>query len=191
MQNFITLIGHALGFISVGLFFYSYQCKQKRKLVIIQTVATALNCVQYLLIGAFSGFALNIVCIIRNFIFYFRDKNQRTDIISPILVSLCIAAASFPSWEGIHSLLITMGLVINTMCMGMLDAKSFRKTILLTSTLILIYNVFASSYSGILSESISLISVVIGIIRYRTKQKPVKTKTSTAHDESMPKAPSA
>ena len=178
MQNFVTLIGHALGFVSVGLFFYSYQRTQKRKIMIIQTVATALSCIQYLLIGAFSGFALNIVCIIRNFTFYYRDKNQRTDLISPVLFALCMAVVSIFSWEGIHSLLITLGLVINTVCMGIFDAKNFRKTILISSSLILIYNIFASSYSGILSESISLVSVVIGIIRYR---QPVKTnKTITA-----------
>ena len=182
MQNFVTLTGHILGFIAVGLFFYSYQCTQKRKLMVIQTVATALSCVQYLLIGAFSGFALNIVCIIRNFVFYFRDKNQRTELISPVVLSVCIAVASIFSWEGIHSLLITSGLVVNTMCMGICDAKTFRKTILISSALILIYNVFAFSYSGILSESISLLSVVIGIIRYRSTQTistKAKAKTKT------------
>lgn len=176
MQNFVTLIGHILGFIAVGLFFCSYQVNEKRKLMTIQTVATALSCVQYLLIGAYSGFALNVVCIIRNFIFYFRDKNQRTDLTSPVLISLCIAAASILSWEGIHSLLITLGLVVNTMCMGMCNAKSFRKTILISSSLILVYNAFAFSYSGILSESISLISVIIGIIRYRSAQQPNRKK---------------
>lgn len=84
MQNFVTLIGHVLGFVSVGLFFYSYQRTQKRKIMVIQTVATALSCVQYLLIGAFSGFALNVVCIIRNFVFYFRDKKQGNDLITPV-----------------------------------------------------------------------------------------------------------
>ena len=173
MQNFVTLIGHILGFVSVGLFFYSYQRTQKRKIMIIQTVATALSCVQYLLIGAFSGFALNVVCIIRNFAFFYRDKNKSTDLVTPIIFAFGMAAMSVFSWEGIHSLLITLGLVVNTICMGIFDAKSFRKTILISSSLILVYNVFASSYSGILSESISLISVIIGIIRYR---QPDKTK---------------
>ena len=175
MQNFVTLIGHALGFISVGLFFYSYQRTQKRKIVVIQTVATALSCIQYLLIGAFSGFALNIVCIIRNFVFYHRDKKQGTDLASPVIFAVCMAIVSFFSWEGPHSLLITLGLVVNTVCMGICDAKNFRKTILISSSLILIYNIFASSYSGILSESISLVSVIIGIIRYRNTHQPAKT----------------
>ena len=180
MQNFVTLIGHALGFISVGLFFYSYQRTQKRKIMIIQTVATALSCVQYLLIGAFSGFALNVVCIIRNFAFDYRDKKQSTDLASPILFAACMAAVSFFSWEGIHSLLITLGLVINTICMDIFDAGNFRKTILISSTLILAYNLFALSYSGMLSESISLISVVIGIIRYRSTAQPIETKKTIA-----------
>ena len=94
MQNLLTSIGHILGFISVGLFFYSYQCTEKRKLMVIQTVATALSCVQYLLIGAFSGFALNIVCIIRNLAFYYRDKYKRTDLVIPIVFSLNLIKSS-------------------------------------------------------------------------------------------------
>ena len=134
MQNLLTSAGHILGFISVGLFFYSYQCTEKRKLMVIQTVATALSCVQYLLIGALSGFALNVVCIIRNLAFYYRDKYKRTDLVIPVIFSVCMAVASVFSWEGIHSLLITTGLVVNTMCMGMFDAKDLRKTILISSS---------------------------------------------------------
>ena len=180
MQSFVTLLGHILGLVSVGLFFYSYQRTQKRKIMIIQTVATALSCIQYLLIGAFSGFALNIVCIIRNFTFYFREEKQAKDLATPIFFALCLAVVSFFSWEGIHSLLITLGLVVNTVCMGIFDAKSFRKTILISSSLILIYNIFAFSYSGMLSESISLVSVIIGIIRYRDTQQSTKTKENIA-----------
>lgn len=180
MQNFVTLIGHVLGFVSVGLFFYSYQRTQKRKIMVIQTVATALSCVQYLLIGALSGFALNVVCIIRNFVFYYRDKKQGNDLTVPVAFAFCMAVVSFFSWEGIHSLLITLGLVVNTVCMGIFDAKSFRKTILISSSLILIYNIFASSYSGVLSESISLVSVIIGIIRYRNTNQPVEAKKTVA-----------
>ena len=179
MPNLIEIIGHILGFISVALFFYSYQVSQKTKLVVIQTVATALGCIQYLFIGAYSGFALNIVCIIRNFVFYFRDKKQSKEWISPVILALGIAVASFFSWEGMHSLLITAGLAFNTVCMGMCNQKTFRKTILISSTCILIYNIFAHSYSGLLSESISLISAMIGIYRYRSsKEAPEKAQVT-------------
>lgn len=185
MQNSITLLGHALGFISVTLFFYSYQRTQKSKIMIIQTAATALSCVQYLLIGATSGFALNVVCIIRNFAFYYREKNNKTDLITPAFFGAAMAVVSCFSWEGAHSLLITLGLVVNTICMGVFDARSFRKTILISSTLILAYNLFALSYSGMLSESISLISVIIGIIRYRSTPVKVISTTEISKNEKV------
>ena len=174
--NIIETAGHCLGFISTGLFVYSYQRSKKRKLLIIQTIATALSCIQYLLIGAYSGFALNIVCIIRNFVFYHRDINNRKDWLSPVILSVIMGIASVLSWEGIHSLLITLGLVTNTMCMGMFGARNFRKTILASSSLILIYNIFAGSYSGILNEGLSIVSVIIGIVRFHSNRKNTETE---------------
>lgn len=173
MQNFIKLIGHCLGFVSIALFVLSYQYSDKKKLLLIQTLATALSCIQYLFIGAYSGFALNIICIIRNFIYYFRHKFRIKAWFAPIILAIAIAVACAFSWEGYHSLLITTGLVINTICMGVLGSQNLRKSILVSSSFILAYNIFAFSYSGMISETLSIISSLIGIIRYR---KPKHTK---------------
>ena len=179
MQNFLAIIGHIIGFISMALFFLSYQYSNKKKLLIIQTIATQLSCIQYLLIGAYSGFALNIVCILRNFIYYIRHKNRIKAPLAPVILSIVIAVLSIFSWDGFHSLFITLGLVINTICMGILDSKNLRKTILISSSLILTYNIFAHSYSGIISESLSIISALIGIIRY---SKKTSENTTQAED---------
>ena len=48
----MEIVGHALGFIAVGLYFLSYQIYEKKKLLLVQTAATTLNCLQYLLISA-------------------------------------------------------------------------------------------------------------------------------------------
>ena len=161
MQDFIKLIGHCLGFVSIVLFVLSYQYSDRKKLLLLQTLATVLSCVQYLFIGAYSGFALNIICIMRNFIYYLRHKFRIKAWFAPIILSIAIAVASIFSWDGYHSLLIMAGLVINTICMGILDAQNLRKSILISSSFILAYNIFARSYSGIISESLSIISSVI------------------------------
>ena len=165
MQNIMTIIGHCLGFVSVGLFIYSYQRSKKEKILAIQTVATALSCAQYLLIGAMSGFALNIVCIIRNFVYSYRDKKNYKDWWSPVLLAIIMAVVSCFSWEGWHSLMITLGLVINTVSLGVFGAKNIKKSIVVSSSLIFAYNIFAGSYSGMLSEALSVISAIVGIIR--------------------------
>ena len=162
----MEIVGHVFGAVAIGLFFLSYQVFDKKKLLIVQTVATAMMCLQYILIGAYSGFGLNIVCIIRNILFYHRDKKLLSGIWLPVTLALIMAVISLFSWDGYHSLLIIAGLMINTVCMGIFDSQRLRKSILLTCPMILVYNVFVASYSGMVSETMSIISAVIGIIRY-------------------------
>ena len=163
----MEIIGHAFGVVAIGMFFLSYQIFDKKKLLLVQTFATAMLCLQYILIGAFSGFGLNIVCIIRNILYYLRDKKGKSGISLPIILALTMAIVSLFSWDGYHSLFIISGLMINTVCMGVCDSQNLRKSILISCPLILVYNLFELSYSGAISETISLISAIIGIIRYK------------------------
>ena len=167
----MAAIGHILGVIAIIMFFISYQIHDKKKLIIVQSIATGLMTIQYLFIGAFSGFALNVVCLVRNFFFYHRDKKMFSGIYIPIIFSVIIAVVSVFSWDGLHSLLLIGGLMINTICFGLCTTQNLRKSILLTSTMVIIYNVFAGAYTGIVSESISIISSVIGIVRYNRETK--------------------
>ena len=170
----MELVGHGLGLVAIGLFFLSYQIFDKKKLLLVQTSATALICLQYLLIGAYSGFALNIVCIIRNFLYYFRDQKGRSGIVLPVLLALLMAAVSLFSWDGYHSLLIIGGLMINTVCMGIFDSQNLRKSVLITCPMVFAYNLLSGSYSGMVSESISFLSAAIGIIRYNRSKTTAK-----------------
>ena len=168
-------IGHIIGIVAIGLFFLSYQIFEKKKLLIVQTLATTLLCLQYLLIGAYSGFVLNIVCVIRNFLYFHRDKKFFSGIWLPILLALVMALVSLFSWDGYHSLLIILGLMINTVCMGIFDPQNLRKSVLITCPLVLAYNIFEASYSGMVSETVSLISAAIGIIRYHRSRSAQDT----------------
>ena len=55
--------------------------------------------------------------------------------------------------------------MINTMYLSVQSPQTIRKSILLTSTMILIYDIFVSSYGGIINEALAITSSIIGIIR--------------------------
>lgn len=74
------IIGQTLGVIATLITFLSYQMNTKRSVLITQTTATAFTCVSYLLLGATPGFVLNIVCILRNVIYYFQKAQSRTNL---------------------------------------------------------------------------------------------------------------
>ncbi len=167
------IIGHIIGVVGVLLFFISYQVKNKNALLLIQTVATSLLCLQYILIGAYSGFALNIVCIIRNITLFVCDKKQIKTAWIPVFLAFLMPVAGAFSWEGPVSLFILAGLMINTVCMGVFDTQKLRYSIILTCSLIIIYNLIMKSYAGLINESISIASAVIGIIRFHKNKTQV------------------
>ena len=77
------------------------------------------------------------------------------------------------------TLLIIFALAANTIFMSFGNPQLLRKSILLTSTCVLIYNVFVFSIGGIANEGISIISSVIGIIRFRKEKNNNTVKCTT------------
>ena len=156
------LIGQILSFIAPIITFVSYQVNSKKKLLILQTAATLTTCLSYLLLGASSGFALNIVCIIRNVAFFFQDSKSRMNMISACILAAVMGGLGFLSWEG-------------PMSFG--DAQLLRKSVICTSSMILIYNfcIPKPTIGGIINESVAIVASIIGIIAF-VKMKKEKTK---------------
>ena len=161
------IIGQIIGIIAPILTVISYQMKTKKSILLVLTAASVATTVGYLLIGAYSGFVLNIVGIARNIVCIFVKEKSRSAYLTgaAFAVLMCILGAT--SWQGIHSLLIISGLAINTVFVAIGVPQLLRKSLIFTCTLILIYNIIEFSVGGIVNESLAIISSVIGIIRFR------------------------
>lgn len=170
------IIGQIWGVLATCLTFLSYQTNTKKWLLIIQSAATLCTAISYLFLGATSGLVLNIVCIIRNVVFYFQNERSKSALISGCIFALSMIGLGVYSWQGWVSLLIIAGLSINTVFLSFGRPQLLRKSILCTSTLVLIYNIFAFSVGGIVNEAVAITSSVIGIIRFCK----AKTKTDEA-----------
>lgn len=168
MEKFI--IGQALGILATAITFVSYQVNTKKALLFIQSLATLSTCLGFLFLGAGTGFALNIVCLIRNVVFYFQERTSRFYYPSVCILTLSMVVLGALSWQGWISLLMIVALGINTVFISLGNPQLLRKSVLFTSTLVIIYNIFVFSIGGIANEGISILSSLIGIIRYR-KQK--------------------
>lgn len=165
------IIGQALGIIATAITFLSYQVNKKNTLLIIQTAATLCTCLSFLFLGASTGFALNIVCIARNILYYFQDNDSKIHRVTAMsLAAVMIVLGAF-SWQGWYSLLIIVALAANTLFMAAGDPQLLRKSVIITSSMILTYNIIVFSIGGITNEGISVISSIIGIIRFRKEEK--------------------
>jgi len=172
------IIGQVFGILATVLTFLSYQCNRKRSLLIMQTASTASTCLGYLFLGASAGFALNLVCIARNFLFYFAKSGTRIYRLGTAATVAVMTLLGVLSWQGYASLLIITALAINSVYLSFGQPQRLRKSILLTSTMIIIYNVFVFSLGGIANETVAIVSSIIGIIRFR-KDKTTDTASSS------------
>ena len=161
------IIGQVLGILATIITGISYQMNTKRSLLLVQTTATACTCLAYLFLGAASGFALNIVCIIRNIVFYFQKDSGKVHTISSLLLAAAMVVVGAFSWQGPVSLMIIVALAANTIFMSFGNPQLLRKSVLGTSTLVLLYNIFMFSIGGIANEGLSIISSAVGIARFR------------------------
>lgn len=169
-----TIIGQALGIIATAITFLSYQVNKKNTLLILQTSATLCTCLSFLFLGASTGFALNIVCIIRNVAFYFQSNDSKIHKISSVGLATVMIVLGALSWQGPESLLIIAALAANTIFMSFNSPQLLRKSVIVTSSMILIYNAIVFSIGGMANEAISVISSIIGIIRFKNEEKTAK-----------------
>ena len=163
------LIGQGFGILAIILGFVSYQLKTQKQVLFCQAVVGAVFLVHYALIGAVSGMAMNVISLIRNTIYAVRGGKNDTsfDKAIPIVFTVLMGIMGILSWTNWYSIFVFLGLVINSYCMSFSDPQMIRKSILITSPLVLIYDIFALSIGGAVYESVAVISSVIGIIRMK------------------------
>lgn len=163
----MVLAGQILGWLAALLTFISYQCKEHKKLIFVQTASTISICLSYLFLGAKSGMLLNIICIIRNLIIYKKNIKIFSYRIWPYMLAFMMGIMGVISWQGPMSLLIIIALVVNTLFLYFPNVQSLRKSVIVTSSLIMIYNIYYCVWGGVFNELIAISSSVIGIYRYR------------------------
>ena len=166
----LEILGQTLGIIATLITALSFQVNTKRKLLFIQSVATLCTCISYLLLGATSGFVLNVVCLIRNVCFYYQREGKPPIYISTSLFLIMMGFLSALSWQGPISILITVALAANTVFLSLGKPQILRYSILGTSLMVLIYNIYVLSIGGILNESIAIASAFIGVMRFRKEK---------------------
>ena len=167
----MIIAGQILGWVAALFTFISYQCKNHKRLLAVQTLAVVSICASYLFLGAWSGMLLNAVCLVRNFIIFRKDIKIFSYRCWAYILAGVMAAVGFLSWQGPISILMIVALTINTLFLYFPNVQNLRKSILVTSTMVIVYNAYFSVWGGVANEVIAISSSVIGLYRYRSKSK--------------------
>ncbi len=173
LQNidWAMLIGQALGVVAVILGFITYQMKAPKALLIVNLITCGVFCVHYLLIGAISGAVMNGIGILRNVVYTNRDKKIFASPAWPFIFAAVMLVAGLVTWQDWRSILMVFALVMNSLALSLKNAQHIRWSLMVTCPLVLIYDVLLHSYGGMVYEGMSIVSAIIGIIRFRKTGK--------------------
>ena len=175
MEQVLYIIGQTLGVLAVILGFVNYQVKSREHVLYVHIVTALCFLVHYLLIGAYSGMAMNVVAAIRDIVYYKAGKNGRVSRVLSVGFMLIMGVMGVLAWEAWDSIFVIAGLMINSFAMSFINPNNVRKSILISSPMVITYNVFVHSYGGVIYESIVIVSSVIGLIRFgKNKEQDIK-----------------
>ncbi len=167
MKEILYMIGQGFGVVTIILGFINFQMKTREKVLYVHITTSACFAIHYMLIGAYAGMTLNLIAVVRNIIYYNTGKGGKVSKVWAITFACIMAVMGIISWENWYSVFMLLGLVVNSYAMSFSNANNIRKSILISSPLVIAYDVFVHSYGGIVFETVVIISSIIGIIRFK------------------------
>lgn len=161
------IIGQIFSIIGMALTVVSFQMKTKKQILAMQTVGSAFFLASYVLFSSWAAVCLNVVFMIRNTVFYFKDKKWASHGIWLYSILALVIIAGALGFKSYIDIIPIVGSIFGTVAAYMKKENMFRLLKLGDSPCWLIYNISIPSIGGIICESINIVSILVGIIRYR------------------------
>lgn len=163
------------GFIGTILSFVMYLARKRKTILLGKFTCDILWILHYGLIGAYSGAALNVLALGRESVFYNKEKKWASSKLWLVLFVVLTIISSALSWEGMLSLLPMIGSCCAVVSFWCTNPFHIRLLALPCQILWLIYSIFHQSLPSLVSCSISLAAILIGLYRdIRSKRNSEK-----------------
>ena len=162
------MLGQIISIIAMAVTIVSFQMKTKKQILILQTAGSALFLTSFILLESWTAVCLNAVFVVRNIVFYFgTDKKWGQHKIWLFVIMAAVIAAGALSYRSYVDLLPIVGSIFGTVAAYVQKENLFRLLKLGDSPCWLIYNCTVPSTGGIICEVFNIISIVVGLFRYR------------------------
>lgn len=147
--------------------------KERKKSLCVQSLNCFFEAVYDFIISAYTGAVLSIINFIRTFIFINKNKiNKRIYLFILIFFEGIIIVNCLLTWNGLISLLPTIGSIIRTYCLWQSNMRLVRISGITTGIFYGTYYIFYQSWFMVLGD---LILLVVGIYAvYKNDLKAIK-----------------
>lgn len=154
---------------------FSVQCRKKKHMMTVQSLAHLLYSFQYALLGAFSAAFMDIISVLRNFLFYKYDKDKKKiPTILPILVITITLIIGYLTYTNPLSLLPTIVAILYTIGASFKDPKVYKYVFGSCAIAWLFYNLKFKAYVCVIGNLMEITSTIIALVREIKRKKKKK-----------------
>ena len=169
----MTKIAQVVGIVAVVMFLLSYQQKKRKNIILWNATSRILYIIQYILLGAFEGAALDIMGTVSSIAAQNKDKKiiKKHLAIWITAINLLIIAVGLMLYENIFSLFPIVGVVLHTSAFWISNEKAIRIVSFIGSPFWLVYNLVSCAYGSVIGDVLSMVSIATAMYRYDIKGK--------------------
>ena len=152
-MNVYFIFIQIIGFLAWILLLFSYYRKDTNRILVFQIISTILFCVHYYLLGAYSGLLICLFEVVRDYSYYKTDKDNYIFIGSVIIYVI----SSIITYTTILDVFPYLASLID----GFFLTKKRKIVVfgaMVTYTLWFVYDMYALSYSGAITDAIIVLS---------------------------------
>jgi len=171
----MKLLPQIIGLVAVVTFLLSYQQKTRMRIILFNVTSRLLYILQYLLLGAFAGAALDVLGSVSSVVAGnkhkgFVKRHTKLVFVAVNLLIIGVGAAiahANKSWIDLFSI---GGVLLHTSAFWISDERIIRIVSLMGSPMWFIYNLLSRAYGSAVGDILSMCSIVIAMIRYRKEK---------------------
>lgn len=159
------IIAQILGAIGYSLLAFSFFKKRKREILFIQILAYIGFTTHYILLGALTGTVCNVLGFIALILIYFLSNDYKKKKILVLILLPLLVTMSFFSYENIYSIFPVVACLLTFNSFLSKSEDKIRFIGIISALCWLVYAIIHVSYSAIIFEVITVVTVSIAYIK--------------------------
>lgn len=166
----IKIIAHLFGIGAVALYIGCYQFKDRRGIILANAASRLFYILQYLLLGAWAGAALDLLGLLVAYPARWKDQpffKKHLWWILPAL-QLPLLIASILLYQNIFSLFALFGSIAEAGALWFSKERVIRLISLLAAPCWLIYNFSVGAFGSMIGNFLAICSLLIALFRYNS-----------------------
>ena len=179
IKEIITLVSSIL---AMAFCIVAFLLKNRKTILVAQLIGMAMWSVHFFLMGEYAGAAMNGLAVARSLVYVQRDRHKwaNSKFVPAAFVFIFIAAGVTTRFIGniVPGMnndymwwLPTIAMTITSIGLFFKNEQTMRALNTFSSPPWIVYNVLAKSPLAVITESLSLLSVLLGLIIYGRKKK--------------------